>query len=387
MRILHVIATLDPASGGPTESVRTLMDFKTIGYTGEVVTLDDPEEPFLKHLGFPVHALGPCRTQSGYNRKLVLWLRENHQRFDGIVVNGLWNACGLATWLALRKKSTYMVFTHGMLDPYFKYAFPLKHVKKWIYWVLVEYWVLRGAHRVLFTTKQEGVLARRSFWLHRWNGYVVPYGSSRPPLNPERLQAAYLKAFPEMRSRRFLIFLGRIHRKKGCDMLVNSFQRYAAHDPTLHLVMAGPDQQGWSAELREQVAHAGLSDRVHWPGMLNGDVKWGALYACEAFILPSHQENFGIAVAEALACGKPVLLGDKVNIAPEIAEDGAGLMEPDTQEGTDTLVRKWTEMSSEDKATMAKIAYDTFDKRYDMQNNAKTILDLFRRAKPPSAQG
>jgi glycosyltransferase involved in cell wall biosynthesis len=72
--------------------------------------------------------------------------------------------------------------------------------------------------------------------------------------------------------------------------------------------------------------------------MLKGDVKWGAFYASEAFALPSHQENFGIAVAEALACGKPALLADKVNIAPQIAADGAGLMQPDTQEGTDELL-------------------------------------------------
>ena len=142
-----------------------------------------------------------------------------------------------------------------------------------------------------------------------------------------------------------MLFLGRIHRKKGCDLLIDSFIKLASLDPGLHLVMAGPDQQNWSADLQAQVAAAGLTPRVHWPGMLHGDVKWGALCAAECFILPSHQENFGIAVAEALACSRPVLLADKVNIAPEIAADGAGLMQPDTPEGTDTLLRTWIDMS------------------------------------------
>ncbi len=79
--------------------------------------------------------------------------------------------------------------------------------------------------------------------------------------------------------------------------------------------------------------------------MVTGDAKWGAFFASEAFILPSHQENFGIAVAEALACGKPVLLADKVNIAEDIAEDGAGLMEMDTADGTLQLLERWIAMS------------------------------------------
>jgi len=100
--------------------------------------------------------------------------------------------------------------------------------------------------------------------------------------------------------------------------MLEAFVQTAALDPELHLVIAGPDQVGWRRELQTIVDKTGLTSRVHWPGMLKGALKWGAFYACEAFILPSHQENFGIAVAEALACGKPVLLSDQVNIAPDI---------------------------------------------------------------------
>ncbi len=377
-RILHIIHTLDPAAGGPSESVRVLLSFGPIGYTGEVVTLDGPEEEFLKDIPFPVHALGPTGGY-GYSRKLYRWLRDNRHRFDGFVVNGLWQYCGLAAWLALRHRKPYVVFSHGMLDPYFKRTFPLKHMKKWIYWVFAEFWVLRGAYRVLFTTKEESRLAEQSFWLHRWRGFVVPYGARRPPRPEAALLEAFYDHLPAMRGTRLMLFLGRIHVKKGCDMLVRSFVKHAAMDPGLHLMMAGPDQQGWSATLKEIVAAAGLSDRVHWPGMLHGDVKWGALYASEVFILPSHQENFGIAVAESLACGRPVLLADKVNIAPEIAEDRAGLMEQDTQDGTDKLMRAWMEMSDADKAAMGTQALLTFDERYDMRKNAVTIIRLFDR--------
>jgi glycosyltransferase involved in cell wall biosynthesis len=115
--------------------------------------------------------------------------------------------------------------------------------------------------------------------------------------------------------------------------------------------------------------------------MLTGDAKWGAFHSCEAFVLPSHQENLGIAVAEALSCGKPVLLSDQVNIAPDIARDGAGLMEPDTAEGTLRLIERWIDISAESRSQMSERAIDCFRRRYDMGATAKTILNLFENAK------
>lgn len=380
MKILHIISTLDPAAGGPGEAVRSLLTFGPADYSQEVVTLDSPESSFHKDLSCPVHRLGPTRSVYAYNSKLRGWLKEHRHRFDGVIVNGLWQYCGLAAWLALRGKTPYVVFTHGMLDPYFKHAFPSKHRKKWLYWLAAEYWILRDAYRVLFTTREESRLAEQSFWLHRWRGYVVPFGASRPPATPEVLRSAFDEQLPELKNKRLLLFLGRIHHKKGCDLLVNAFIKYASLDPDLHLVMAGPDQEGWSAELQRTVEQAGLAARVHWPGMIKGNAKWGAFYASEVFILPSHQENFGIAVAEALGCGLPALLSDKVNIAPEIAEDRAGLMEADTQEGTDKLVRGWIELSSEERAAMRTQAILTFETRYNMEKNAETIVRIFENA-------
>jgi glycosyltransferase involved in cell wall biosynthesis len=120
--------------------------------------------------------------------------------------------------------------------------------------------------------------------------------------------------------------------------------------------------------------------------MLKGDAKWGAFFASEAFILPSHQENFGIAVAEALACGRPVLLADKVNIAEDIAEDKAGLMESDTPAGTLQLLKRWIAMSEEERQEMADRALDCYNRRYNMRENAKAIIRLFETATVIPAQ-
>ncbi len=382
MRILHIIGTLNPEAGGPTEAVRVLLGFGPIGYQGEVVTLDAPDAPFLKDFSFPIHALGPINTVYGYTPRLRPWLQQNRDRFDGIVVNGLWQYCGFAAWRDFRGRKPYVVFTHGMLDPYFKHRFPLKHIKKWIYWVSAEYWIMRDAYRVLFTSRAEERLARESFWLSHWDGVVVPYGASAPPPETDQLRRAFFERVPGAEGQRFLLYLGRIHRKKGCDMLIEAFAETASQDPGLHLVMAGPDQQGWAAELRRIAEQRGIADRIHWPGMLRGDAKWGAFYASQAFILPSHQENFGIAVAEALGCGIPVLLADKVNIADEIVADGAGLVEPDTPLGTLRLLERWLATPEAERAEMRQRALGCFHQRYDMRENAKTIIRLFEIAEP-----
>jgi glycosyltransferase involved in cell wall biosynthesis len=380
MRILHIITTLDPAAGGVTETVHVLLAHGPSDYAGEVVTLDDPAAPFLRDLPFSVHALGPQTSTYGYTPKLLPWLRTNRHRFDGVLLHGLWQYTNRAAWKAFRGKVPYMVFPHGMLDPYFKRAFLAKHIKKLPYWHLFEYRVLRDAHRVLFTCEAEAQLATQSFKRHRWIPQVVPFGTAPPPADADAQREAFFAQCPGLRGKRFLLFLGRIHPKKGCDLLLNAFAKLASRDPALDLVMAGPDPDDWRARWMRPAEKAGIAHRIHWPGMLHGDAKWGAFHACEAFILPSHQENFGIAVAEALACARPVLLSDKVNIAPDIAAGGAGLMEPDTLHGAERLLENWIAMTEAERQTMSAAALACFHARYDMRENAKSVVRLFKTA-------
>ncbi|NYF80895.1 glycosyltransferase [Granulicella arctica] len=384
MRILHIVGTIDPKAGGVSAAIRYLVAYDSAEYDHEIVSMDDPTAPFLSRIGVPVHAFGPTSSAYAYSSKLVPWLVANRDHFDGVFVHGLWGYGSLAAWRAFRGHTPYAVFVHGMLDSYFKHAFPLKHLKKWLYWHLVEYWVLRNAYKVLFTGDVEARLAKESFWLHRWSPHVVALGTMAPEGDPEVLKEAFWSLCPQVRGRQFLLFLGRIHRKKGCDLLVDAFVKVAAENPGLDLVVAGPDQEEWQFELMTRVATAGMTDRVHWVGMLQGDAKWGAYFASEAFILPSHQENFGIAVAEALACGRPVLLSDKVNIAPDIAADGAGRMEPDTADGTLRLLEGWVQMTAEAREAMGQQALLTFVQRYTMQTNAKAITHIFETVKGAS---
>lgn len=293
MRILHVIGSLSPEDGGPPEAVRQLSRaYSTISVEVEVLCQDPPSAPFLSALSFPVHALGQrWLGRFGLSPRLWRWLHLNAARFDGIVMNGLWIFPDIAVRSAARRaRVPYAVFPHGSLDPWFNRKYPLKHLKKILYWPM-QYPVLRDARAVLFTTTTERDLASTSFRPNRWNDLPISYGISEPEGDPARQIAAFMGCLPRVRDRRFLLFLSRIHEKKGCDLLLQAFARVASKYPDVDLVMAGPDQVGLQAKLQQMAAEGGIAARVHWPGMLTGDFKWGALRAAEAFVLPSTRKT------------------------------------------------------------------------------------------------
>ena len=143
------------------------------------------------------------------------------------------------------------------------------------------------------------------------------------------------------------------------------------------MVIAGPDEEGLEPELTSLATAGGAGERVHFPGMLRGDAKWGAFYAAEAFALPSHQENFGVAVAEALACGTPVLISNKVNIWREIAADGVGLVEEDDLAGTARLLARWRALTVAERAEMGAKSRPVFQRRYNVREVPRILAELF----------
>ncbi len=352
MRILHFIASVDPETGGPIEGLRQLCSiYREGGHEVEIASLDSPE--FVQTVDFPapISALGPGRGAYAYSPRAIPWLKENLARFDLVFVDGVWNYNTLAAHRAIAGTDIpWAIFTHGMLDPYFKRRFPLKHLKKSIYWHTSLNKAFREATAVLFTCEEEKLLARQSFARYKVREMVVPFGIYGPGNGTPTAAEAFLSQWPELRGKRIALSLGRIHPKKGADILIESFAATLASDPTWHLVLAGPDQIGWQKDLEALAQRLGISERITWTGSLAGALKWGAFAASEIFVLPSHQENFGIVVAEALACGLPVILSDKVNIWREIIACSAGLVEKDTIEGTSKSLASWSQLSPQQRA-------------------------------------
>ena len=364
MRILHVNPSLNPADGGPPEATRTLTaGWLAQGHSVEVAVLDAPESPWLATFPCAVHALGPGHLgKYRYCPAFTEWLTTHAVRFDIVVVHGIFQYHAFATRsVMLRLGRPYVLFIHGALDPWFKRRYPLKHLKKWLYWPWGDYRVIRDAARVLLTTEDERLLARQSFWLYRANEAVVSLGTADPPseVNGEHQQAFYA-AFPALKGKRFLLFLSRLDEKKGCRLLIEAFAQVAKQSRELLLVMAGPDSSGLKSDLERLAASLGISDRIVWTGMITGAVKWGAFRAAEAFVLTSHSENFGIVVAEALACGTPVLISKRVNIWREVVAAKAGLATEDDLSAASAMLVDWTSREYLSRSAMSASARSTF---------------------------
>ncbi|HET8694318.1 MAG TPA: glycosyltransferase [Aquabacterium sp.] len=381
-RILHCISSVNPKKGGPIEGIKQLSAVnQRKGHVVEVLTLDNPDDPWVKSFPLPCHAMGPTWIGAyAYSPRLVPWLKANAHRYDAVIVNGIWQYHVHGVWRALRGTATpYFVFTHGMLDPWFKRTYPLKHLKKWLFWPWAEYRALRDAAAVMFTCEDERRLARQSFWLYRCDEFVVSYGTSAPPDRVQEQKQAFLDRFPELADKRCLLFLGRVHEKKGPDLLFQAFANVRARRPDLvanvEIVMAGPTDDAYGSQMQQFARALGVDNQTTWTGMVGGDLKWGAFRCADAFILPSHQENFGIAVAEAMACGVPVLISNQVNIWREIQQAEGGWVDADTVEGTERLIERWLDTPEAVWQGMRKNAKACFHERFLIDRTADSFIE------------
>ena len=395
LKILQMVHTLDPSVGGVAATVLTLSrGLARRGHKIDIVVLDDPKAVAAvadreRHSGsepapatpategLTVHALGYGLTSYRYSRKLLPWLRQHGDNYDCVIVNGLWQYLSFAAWRRFAHSSIpYYVLPHGMLDPWFKETFPLKHLKKWLYWPWADYRVLRDAAAVIFTSEEERLQAGKSFWLYRCREKVSPLGVEAPDSTSSQVREEFLARYPALRNTRMFLFLGRLHPKKGCHILIDAFSQVVDPQNPISLVLAGPDQIGWETDLRTQVARLNLAARVVFTGMLQGAMKQGAFASADAFILPSHQENFGVSVVEALASGLPVLISNRVNIWREIDTDRAGYVEPDNLEGTVRLIKRWIATSPAERETMQANARQCFARRFEIGKAVDSLLQI-----------
>lgn len=392
MKVLHVIPSLDPKFGGMSQAVRTLVSgLEPKGVQNEIVTLDEPTAGYIKESAIIVHALGKGSGPWCYNKALYPWLVNNLSSYDKVVVHGLWQYPGFALSKAVKEvKVPYYVMPHGMLDPYFQRANGrrFKALRNTIYWKLIERHVINSADGLMFTCEEEKQLAHEPFKPYRpKKEIVVGMGVEEPPPKRDEMMELFYACYPELLGSKYILFLSRIHEKKGVDMLVESYREMVdqlfsknPHVEVPKLLIAGPGlETPYGRQILRQVDSApGLKDHIIFPGMLSGEMKWGAYYGAEAFILPSHQENFGIAVVEALACSKPVLISNQVNIYKEIVLGEAAIVADDTPQGAFKLLKYWSEMSNEKREKMKENARCVYETHFAVEPAMQRMIDALQ---------
>jgi glycosyltransferase involved in cell wall biosynthesis len=377
-RILHVVASMDPKSGGVCQAVRSLIKgFEGTDVVNEVVSLDSFNAPYIQTEQFVIHAIGPGRGPWSYCTTLIPWLESNLSRFEAIVLHGLWLYPSYAVQKLMgsfrnNNAQKFFVMPHGMLDPYFQRATGrrFKAIRNWLYWKLIEGQVINKADGLLFTCEQERLLSGMSFKPYYPNSeIVIGLGVEEPPAFNVAMVKSFLEVCPEVEGKRYFLFLSRIHEKKGVDLLVKAYRQLKEEFPNEELpvlVIAGPGMETPYGKIIKKLVSQDqvLEQAVFFPGMLSGDAKWGAFYGCEAFVLPSHQENFGIAVVEAMACGKAVLISDQVNIWREIERHRGGMVRKNDLNGCLSLLESWMLFSKEEKYIAEANARNCYERNF-----------------------
>lgn len=390
MKILHVVDKMDPARGGVCQAVRTIIKgLKEQHIHNEVVSTDIPNLDTDFRDTFLLHKMGETANPWSYSRKIKTWMALHIKEFDVVIVHGMWLYPQYICYrqklkMDQRTKIRFYLMPHGMLDPYFQKApeRKLKAFRNNVYWALIERKIINTLDGILFTCEAERELAQHSFTgYYPKQEHVVGLGVEQPPPFVSSMRGAFALRCPMLENKPYILFLSRIHEKKGVDILIKAYAKLfdETNESLPLLIIAGPGKDSaYGAQLLQLVHEEHLEDHIFFTDMLSGFAKWGAFYGCEAFILPSHQENFGIAVVEALACGKPVLISDQINIWREIVQGAGGFAEQDTLEGTYLLLKKWIASSRETKLQIQINARKTYENLYRVSVTTQRFLNLIK---------
>lgn len=387
MKILRIITSMNPKSGGPCQGIRNVNPYiKQLGIEIEVVCMDNTNEEYDTNDDFVIHKIGKGKTSYQYQPLLYNWLIKNALSYDCIIVHGLWQHYNLVVYRAIkflkknnRKVPQVVIMPHGMLDPYFQKAADRKWkaLRNEFVWRFIEKKCINNADAIFYTCQEELRLAATTF-----KGYSpkkainVSYGIQSPPERSVDFDKAFFQKCPVVLHKEYLLFLSRIHEKKGVDLLIKAYNELFQENSKLpHLVIAGPIESDYAQEM---IQLASNNPMIHFSGMLTGMAKWGAFYNCNAYILPSHQENFGIAIVEALACKKPVLITDKINIYKEIEDGGGGIVSDDSYDGILEIIKKWEVLSDVQKNEMALNAYILYEKHFNIESAAKRLNKVLK---------
>lgn len=350
MRVLHIASNIDPRSGGPaavlaglsTAQVRAGLDVSLITTYPAGRSVDVAEQ--LRASGVDVTVIGPCSGRLSRHPAIGPTLREKVPGVDVVHIHSLWEEIQHRAAVLCRKAGVPYIFRPcGMLDPY-----SLSR-SAWLKKILLALRLrrdLNNASAIHYTADVERDLAQ-GLQL-RSPSIVEPNGVDLGAYSHLPARGAFRQRFGIEADRPLVLFLSRIHPKKGLDLLIPAFAKvvesgHAATDRASDamLVLAGPDDGGYRASVEQLIAKHGLGTRVIWTGMLQGEEKLSAYVDSDLFVLPSYQENFGIAIVEALASGTPVIISDQVAIWHELRAAGVAGVVPTQVAALADEMRSW----------------------------------------------
>ena len=334
LRVLHVIPSVSPKHGGPSIALPLFTQALARHDVEVTVATTDDDGPGGR-LDVPLGQVvsTPGQADHIYFRKntdfyktslgLARWLRWHVPDFDVVHIHALFSFSSFAAARAARRATVpYIVRPLGVLNQW-GMENRRRFVKKWSL-RMVELPILRHAAAIHYTAEAE---RREAALAHP---EIASFPSAIIPIPIEAAgradTAPFYERFPHAAERKVILFLSRLDRKKGIELLLTAFEEIRRKIPEALLVIAGAGEESYVASLRRRAAELGGEESVIWAGFVEGKEKAALLAAATLFVLPSYSENFGVAAAEALAAGIPVLLSDKVAVAEEVRAADAGVV-------------------------------------------------------------
>jgi len=308
LRVCQVVASINRDIGGPAVTVpRLTSSLVEEGVACRLVTLDysnlGPQTPAPNVELLSLPAGWWTKRVRGWSPSLRSRLLSQSPKPDLIHNHGLWMFPNLyARQAALHAEVPLVLSPRGMLE---EWSLGRSRLKKLVVWQLWERRNL-GATKLLHATSEAEACSLRKIGL-RQPIAIIPNGVDIPDSTTLPGRSVLEQKYPELAGRRWLLFLSRMHPKKGVSELIAAWRGVERQLPDWHLILAGPDLDGYGVSARNKVTELGINHRVTFTGMLAEQEKEAAFAHAEVFVLPTHSENFGIAVAEALAFGLPVI--------------------------------------------------------------------------------
>jgi glycosyltransferase involved in cell wall biosynthesis len=331
MKILQIVPSISLIYGGPSQMILglspalaktgaevTILTTNTNGDSGQE-TLDVPLNTPVQQDGYEIiyFRCAPFRRYK-FSLDLLTWLKNNAKNFDIAHLHALYSPVISAAAMICRQQNLpYILRPLGTLDP--ADLQKKKQLKK-IYTALLERGNIQGAAAIHFTSEQEAKVSER-FGV-KTKDLVIPLGVIPPTVNDEDVRSKF--SIPH--DKPVILFMSRIDPKKGLELLIAALEKLLNQGFDFHFVLAGtnPQDPSYEQKIKSKIANSSLKDYTTITGFVTGEIKTGLLQTADLFVLPSYYENFGIAVAEAMVAGTPVIISDQVHIYQQIIDSDSG---------------------------------------------------------------
>lgn len=302
-------------------------------------------------------------------------LRKNLKIFDLIHLHAIWNyPTAAAAYYCRQYKKPYIISPRGVLYPY---TTKKKFWKKLPYYYLIAKRDIEGADAIHYTTEDEAERCHSFLGLNN-RAIIIPNGIDLSEFNELPDKGKLRDRYPSLKDKKVVLFLGRIHWKKGLNLIAKAYSKLARERKDVHLLIVGPDEGGYGKKVRGWLEDESVLEQATFTGMLNGKEKIEAFAGSDIFVLPSYSENFGMAVVEAMACRLPVVISNQVGIHREVQRAEAGLIvRPNSTDLYSALIRLLD--NSKEASEIGKQGRKLVEEQFAIEKVADRMIEAFKR--------